>query len=192
MCSVTVMSRKKQQPIQINSVADKMKAEAQCRLCSRLNRGSGARELTKHRLVPGRHGGEYIVANVIPLCRRCHDDVEAQDPVTRRMLRPKLWPMEVAHVLKRLGDQWFELMYPKPAQPSLSMNKIEELLGIQKERVQVPVPRLSKRKKRKQEKLVGWAWIQENPDKWYRDTAVSEKALARQRLAMKTVTTKVA
>jgi hypothetical protein len=147
--------RGKKQPIQINSVADKMKAEGQCRLCGRLNKGNGARELSRHRLVPGRHGGEYVVANVIPLCRRCHDDIEAQDPVVRRMLRPKLWPMEVAHVLRRMpqGEQWFELMYPKPTQPSLRMNQVEELLGIQKERVPPPPPPLiSKRKQRKQRK----------------------------------------
>lgn len=118
--------RGKKQPIQINSVADKMKAEGQCRLCSRLNRGSGARELSRHRLVPGRFGGEYIVANVIPLCRRCHDDVEAQDPVARRMLLPKLWPMEIAHAIKKINQEWFWLMYPKPAMMSVLMREADE------------------------------------------------------------------
>jgi hypothetical protein len=83
------------------------------------------------------------------------------------MLRPKLWPMEVAHALKRL-PQWFELMYPKPAQPSLRMNKIEELLGMREEQAFVS-PYERERKKKSQ--LVGWAWIQKNPGKWNPDTA---------------------
>jgi HNH endonuclease len=196
--------RGKKQPIQINSVADKMKAEGQCRLCGRLNKGNGARELTRHRLVPGRLGGEYVVANVIPLCRRCHDDVEAQDPIARRMLRPKLWPMEVSHAIKRVSEEWLELIYPKPAQPGIRLNQAEILLGLREEhQATKPEPvslegigargiRKAAKKRRQKEKLVGWAWIQENPDKWYRDTATSEKALARQRLATKTATIKPA
>lgn len=185
--------RGKKQPIQINSVADKMKAEGQCRLCGRLNRGSGARELTKHRLVPGRFGGEYIVANVIPLCRRCHDDVEAQDPVARRMLRPKLWPLEVAHAIKKLSQEWFDLMYPKPAMPSVRMNKIEELLElpVQKPResrqtgedwsyTQALIHEKLARKKR----LKMW-----DPD--LAQIASSEKSSARRR-GMRTATTRVA
>ena len=170
------MARRKKQPIQINSVADKMKAESQCRLCGRLNRGSGGRELTKHRLVPGRHGGEYIVANVIPLCRRCHDEVEAQDPLSRRMLRPKLWPMEVAHAIKKINQEWFDHMYPKPAVQSLSMNEVDRLYrGWDQHETRV------NGRKKSEQKTIGWEWIQKNPEKWYQDTAKSGKSLARTR-----------
>lgn len=167
---------KHKQPIQINSVAEKMKVEGQCRLCGRLDRGKGARELSRHRLVPGRHGGEYIVANVIPLCRRCHDDVEAQDPVARRMLRPKLWPMEVAHALKRLGEQWFDLMYPKPAQASLRMSQVEILLGMKEEPVQVSPHALEGLGARGLRRAARGKW---NPDT--AQIASSEKSSARLR-----------
>ncbi len=169
-------------PIQIYSVAEKMKAEGQCRLCWRKDRGSGGRELTKHRLVPGRHGGEYVIANVIPLCRRCHDDVEAEDASARKMLRPKLWPMEVAHAKKRLGEQWFELMYPKPAAMALRARQVEALLALEREQ-QGNAPGKPREKKRRPTPM----WDPEEAM-----IALSEKALARQRRGMKTAITKAA
>ena len=163
--------RHKQQPIQINNVMEKIRVEAQCRLCGRFNRGSGARELTKHRLVPGRFGGEYIVANVIPLCRRCHDDVEAQDAVARRMLRPKLWPLEVSHAIKKISEEWYEYMYPKPAQPSFTVRQIEALLELP---VQNP----------REVRQAGNDWS-------YTQALIHEK-LIRKKRGMKTATVKVA
>ena len=189
---------KKQQPIQINNVAEKMKAEGQCRLCGRLNRGSGGRELTKHRLVPGRHGGEYLVANVIPLCRRCHDDVEAEDPSARRMLRPKLWPLEVAHAIKKMEEPWFDLMYPKPAMMSLRLRQVDELTVKVREAQgnsgSAEYAKVKGKKRRQTEKLVGWDWVKAHPDQWeaWGLMATSEKAMARQRQGMRTATIKIA
>lgn len=123
----------KRKLIQINSVADKIKAEGQCRQCSCSEKSSGAlkgrgvRELSRHRLVPGREGGEYVMANVIPLCRKCHNEVECQNPEARRRLRPKLWPMEVAHIIKYMGEEWFELMYPKPTAVSMNLREVDAL-----------------------------------------------------------------
>lgn len=102
------------------NVHDKLKAEGRCRLCERPNKGEGGRQLTKHRLVPGRFGGRYEYANTVPLCNPCHIDVEAEDPVARRMLRPKLWSIEVAHVMEHMGSVWLEAMYPRPSGPGVT------------------------------------------------------------------------
>lgn len=178
-------------PVQIYSVAEKMKAEGQCRLCWRKDRGSGGRELTKHRLVPGRHGGEYIVANVIPLCRRCHDEVEREDPLSRRMLRPKLWPMEVAHGKKKLGEEIFELMYPKPAAMSLRMRQVEALLILERG-LQGNSPQ-KKEKKPRPTAQYGWEWIMSHPEQWATwGLTPSEEDMARRYLGMKTATIKAA
>ena len=112
----------------IVNVQEKLAAEGQCRLCERPAKGKGSRTLTRHRLVPGRYGGKYTVANVVPLCNICHIEIEAEDAVARRMLRPKLWPMEVAYVLRRMPEQWFELMYPKPATMSIDRYEVEQLI----------------------------------------------------------------
>lgn len=140
-------------------VVDKFKAEGQCRLCERPARGNGGRALTRHRLVPGRHGGRYVTVNCIPLCRPCHDEVEEQDPVARRMLRPKLWPVEIAYVIKTLGEQWFELMYPRPAAMGLQRYQVDEL-------ARAPRPTIKRTK----------SW-----DPRLTDISRSEKSLARSR-----------
>jgi len=109
------------------NVIDKLKAEGACRLCDRSSKGVGGRELTRHRLVPGRFGGRYEYANVIPLCNTCHIAVEGESPVDRRMLRPKLWPIEIAHVLEHMGEEWFEAMYPRPSGPAITFREADAL-----------------------------------------------------------------
>lgn len=181
MCSETAMARrgKHRPPIQINSVAEKLKAENQCRLCERRHKDIGPRELTRHRLVPGRHGGEYIVANVVPLCRCCHDAVEAQNADARVRLRPKLWPMEVAHVIRRMSEEWYDLAYPKPAFRAALLREADEAIGYEPKREQPKPNHLLFVKKRKFD---------------YLDTInqASEKAMARQRQASKAAITKTA
>ena len=126
------------------NVHDKMNAEGRCRLCERPSaKGrkdregfnmdpAGARQLTKHRLVPGRFGGRYEYANTVPLCVPCHRDVEAPDPVARRMLRTKLWSVEVAHILEHMGAVWLAAMYPKGAGPALHFNEADALAPEEK------------------------------------------------------------
>jgi 5-methylcytosine-specific restriction endonuclease McrA len=91
-------------------VDEKIKAEGQCRLCERTNR-----KLTRHRIVPGRRPwrGIYVWQNVVPLCWPCHAAVE-DDVNARRMLRARLWPVEVAYATRRMWGAFDEL-YPVPA-----------------------------------------------------------------------------
>lgn len=109
------------------NVHDKVKAEGRCRLCERPSKGEGGRQLTKHRLVPGRFGGRYEYANTVPLCNPCHIDVEDPSPVSRRMLRTKLWSVEVAHIMEHMGPEWLDAMYPKGAGPALTFAEADAL-----------------------------------------------------------------
>ena len=109
------------------NVHDKIKAEGRCRLCERPSKGEGGRQLTKHRLVPGRFGGRYEYANTVPLCVPCHRAVEDESPVDRRMLRTKLWSVEVAHILDHMGAVWLAAMYPKGAGPALRFHEADAL-----------------------------------------------------------------
>lgn len=104
-------SKRRPQARRSGSVVAKLVAENACRLCER---PAGVRKLTKHRLVPGRLGGAYEYRNVVPLCNSCHVAVE-NDVGVRRMLRPKLWPIEVAHAISRCGKPWLDRTYPVPA-----------------------------------------------------------------------------
>lgn len=102
------------------SVELKLRAEGRCRLCER---PAALRKLTKHRLVPGRNRGRYEACNVVPLCWRCHQAVESSAEV-RRLLRPLLWPVEIAHATRTpwLRER-FELDYPRGAALALQARR---------------------------------------------------------------------
>ena len=102
-----------------SSGAQKVYAEGRCRMCQRPNR---VRPLTRHHLVPLRWflsgGGQHLRmvrnanANIIPLCRPCHDLVE-QDQDARRMLRKLLTQQEIAFAVRTIGLRWFNHRYPQ-------------------------------------------------------------------------------
>lgn len=82
------------------------------------------RPLTRHHLVPKswfnqsarKHDPRYRYvkscdANIIPLCRACHDAVE-DDVTARRILRKMLGSQEVALVIYLQGSRWFDSKYP--------------------------------------------------------------------------------
>ena len=48
-----------------------------CYVCGTLHRRRAP--LDMHRIVPGARGGAYTFANVVPVCRRCHQAVEGLD-----------------------------------------------------------------------------------------------------------------
>lgn len=77
------------------------------------------RPLTRHHLVPESwfrshrrlHLVRNVAANQIPLCRPCHDLVEAEEGA-RRELRRLLAPDEIAFALQTAGRAWLERRYP--------------------------------------------------------------------------------
>lgn len=95
------------------------KKEGKCRMCGRPNK---VRPLTRHHLVPLRwflceEGLRYRMvrnsnANIIPLCRPCHDDIEHQDPIARRMLGRLLTQQEIAFAIRLRGRAWLDWEYP--------------------------------------------------------------------------------
>lgn len=97
---------------------DKLSAEKHCRACLRPDT---VRPLTRHHLVPQawwlRRGVAYaryrnVAANIIPLCRSCHDEVE-QSTEARRMLRRVLTQQEVALAVALRGLAWLDQCYPR-------------------------------------------------------------------------------
>lgn len=94
----------------------KLKEEGRCRLCLRLRK---VRPLTRHHLVPLSLGGSWEDDNIVPLCRLCHDAVDANgygnrlDQLQwRSMLRRVLYHEEISHVRAKLGEEWLEWSYP--------------------------------------------------------------------------------
>lgn len=94
------------------------KSEGRCRMCQRPRR---VRPLTRHHLVPLRwfmgDGYRYRTirnsnANIVPLCRPCHDLIEDYDPIARKMLRRLLTQQEVAFAVRLRGIAWLNWEYP--------------------------------------------------------------------------------
>lgn len=102
--------------------ARKFGGGALCRMCGR---AKSVRPLTRHHLVPQRWfrgEPEHIqllrsaTANLIPLCRPCHDEVDNRDRHdrmdARRMLRRSLTQAEVAFAIQVWGRADFDREYP--------------------------------------------------------------------------------
>lgn len=111
-----------------NGGSAKLAEEGQCRMCLRpppiLDPWAPeyARKLTRHHLIPQSWFRARSMkvrqlsnadANIVPLCRRCHDDVE-DDEAARKMLRKVLTQAEVAFVIQMLGQEWIDRRYPPP------------------------------------------------------------------------------
>lgn len=113
---------------------EKARNEARCRMCLR-PRGpdsrqewlktpfafDGTRPLTRHHIVPlgwfknqlpATRALRSVDANIVPLCRQCHDEVE-NDIESRRMLRRVLGPDEASFAIQLASINWFDSRYPK-------------------------------------------------------------------------------
>lgn len=101
---------------------EKAKTERFCRMCLR---PSHVRPLTRHHIVPlawwrflpmPHRALANATANIIPLCRGCHDDVESRDPALRREARREcrvaMTQAEVTFAIAVRGKQWFDHHYP--------------------------------------------------------------------------------
>lgn len=98
---------------------NKLGEEGHCRMCLR---PAHVRPLTRHHLIPQRwfarqrHDVRWqklrnCAANIIPLCRACHDEVE-RDRESRRMLRRSLVQEEIAWIIAVRGTEWLNTRYP--------------------------------------------------------------------------------
>ena len=100
----------------------KMQAEGHCRMCLR---PASVRQLTKHHLVPESWFLRQPIplkmirnahANIVPLCRPCHDMVDNKEwkerKDARRLLRRSLSQAEIAFVIQVRGRSWLDLHYP--------------------------------------------------------------------------------
>lgn len=101
---------------------EKLRRENRCRMCLEPRRRRGAHKLTRHHIVPQAWEGwdqfgfkRYMVrdadANLVPLCVRCHREVESDDGA-RYMLRKVLGQCEIAFAIRVAGRAWFDKRYP--------------------------------------------------------------------------------
>lgn len=72
--------------------------------------------ITKHHMVPQADGGRNDPANIVGLCRACHDLIDKM-PLWRRIpqraeLRRLLDPEEIAYVRAVKGQEWLDYHYP--------------------------------------------------------------------------------
>jgi hypothetical protein len=110
---------------------EKVRAEGHCRMCLRSSaelsdlweRPDAVRIMTRHHLVP-----QHFInpewkrfrdcnANIVPLCRGCHDLVEMRGDngrLHRRLLRRVLTQEEIVFILQVRGRKWLEKRYPLP------------------------------------------------------------------------------
>lgn len=97
----------------------KVQAEGRCRLCPE------TAALTRHHVIPqswflGQPEALRQIrnahANIVPLCRDCHDDVESKHPVilieARRRLRETFTQQEITFAIQVRGREWLEAQYP--------------------------------------------------------------------------------
>jgi hypothetical protein len=121
----------------------KLKEEGRCRMCQRPRAKTvfnphtrnptvdvelspaGARVLSGHHMVPKRwfrfqpiavKNLRDVDANIVPLCRVCHDDVECPEKalrtIARRELRKLLTQEEITFVIQVRGKSWLDTHYP--------------------------------------------------------------------------------
>lgn len=95
----------------------KVNEEACCRMC---RRSRMIRPLTRHHIVPQSYFRarpklaplRHADANIVPLCTRCHRDVERSTPHARIELRRLLGPSEIAFAIQVAGRVWLDRRYP--------------------------------------------------------------------------------
>jgi len=112
-------------PVDLRSMSGtgrKFGGNALCRMCGRPR---NVRQITRHHLVPIAWFDKQpeairrlrnATANLVPLCRPCHDLVDHRDPIVRaearRMLRRSLAQAEIAFAIHVRGRSWLSGHYP--------------------------------------------------------------------------------
>lgn len=104
------------------SGAEKCRLEGRCRMCGR---DAEIRQLTQHHVVPLEwwrdidqpyRSRRNVNANIVPLCRPCHDEVESRDDSVRlparSMLRHTMSQQEIAFAIACVSLHWLDANYP--------------------------------------------------------------------------------
>ena len=78
-----------------------------CRACS----FRADKAIDPHHIVFREDGGDDVAENIVPLCRRCHDDLHQRSPLIARLLLSKLSDAEYAYMVERGGEDYAERVY---------------------------------------------------------------------------------
>lgn len=76
-----------------------------CRVCCDPNR------VELHHLIPRSIGGGDVAANLVPLCRTCHDRITRREYLERVGLAESLTDTEYAYVVGKLGEGGMERLF---------------------------------------------------------------------------------
>jgi ferredoxin len=125
--------------VQRNKGWAKVTEEGRCRMCER---PSSVRPLTRHHVVPlrwfrahPRFGPlRHADPNIVPLCEKCHRDVERLGDHARVELRRLLGSAEVAFVLQLAGADWLDERYPTVRRDSPEIAAVRERRRARQER----------------------------------------------------------
>lgn len=104
----------------------KMTTEGRCRKCGIAHSwAKDGKQLTRHHVVPeswflGQPLALKLIrnahANIVPLCRDCHDEIDSKYPVVReqarRVLRVLMTQQEIAFAIQVRGRHWLDREYP--------------------------------------------------------------------------------
>lgn len=78
-----------------------------CRACS--FRAPAA--IDPHHLVWREDGGDDVAANIVPICRQCHEALHNRAPAIARLLLTRLSDAEYAYMVERGGEDYAERVY---------------------------------------------------------------------------------
>lgn len=81
-----------------------------CRACT-LRSSLGIFTIDPHHLVFREDGGDDVAANIVPMCRECHEAVHRRNPAIARLLLTKLSDAEYAYMIQRGGEDYPERAY---------------------------------------------------------------------------------
>lgn len=82
-----------------------------CRICHTRRAERPDIVLDPHHLVARIHGGDDVEANIVPLCRGCHDSVTRRWPAACLLLLESLDDFEYGYMIRRGGPDYAQRAY---------------------------------------------------------------------------------
>jgi 5-methylcytosine-specific restriction endonuclease McrA len=67
-----------------------------------------------HHILSRSQGGDDDIVNLAPVCRPCHERIEARDPWARSQIRQALMPSNIEYLERKTIDAvaWLQRQYP--------------------------------------------------------------------------------